>query len=86
MSRRRERAAAERQQPAERQAESARGEAPPGRAPDKLSFLAQVAILVAVFAGTSLIALALGAANLGTAFGIGEFFFAIVLVLLMVKT
>jgi hypothetical protein len=79
MSRRRERAAAERQQPAE-------SKAPPGREPDKLSFLAQVAILVAVFGVTSLIALGLGATNLGTAFGIGEFFFAIVLVLLMVKT
>jgi hypothetical protein len=59
---------------------------PPGREPDRLSFAAQVGILVAVFAVTSLIAKLAGAANWGTAFGIGEFFFAIALVLLIVKT
>lgn len=59
---------------------------PPGREPDRLSFAAKVGILVGVFAVTSLIAKLAGAANLGTAFGIGEFFFAIALVLLIVKT
>jgi hypothetical protein len=59
---------------------------PPGREPPRISFAAQVGILVAVFAVTSLIAKLAGAANLGTAFGIGEFFFAIALVLLIVKT
>ena len=59
---------------------------PPGREPDRLSFAAQVGILVAVFAATSLIAKLAGAANWGTAFGIGEFFFAVALVLVIVKT
>ena len=59
---------------------------PPGREPDRLSFAAQVGILVAVFAVTSLVAKVAGAANWGTAFGIGEFFFAIALVLVIVKT
>ena len=58
----------------------------PAASRPRISFAAQVGILVAVFAVTSLIAKLAGAANLGTAFGIGEFFFAIALVLLIVKT
>jgi hypothetical protein len=43
-------------------------------------FLAQVAILAAVFAVVSALAELLGAANLGTALGIGQIAFAIALV------
>jgi hypothetical protein len=58
----------------------------PGRRPPRLSFLTQVGILVAVFAVVSLIAKLAGAANLGVALGIGQIFFAIALVALIVKT
>lgn len=57
----------------------------PGHEPPKLSFAAQVGILVAVFAVVSLIAELAGAANLGVAFGIGQIFFAIALVIVIVK-
>jgi hypothetical protein len=70
----------------DRSGDGPQGAFPPGRKPPRISFAAQVGILVAVFAVTSLIAKLAGAANLGTAFGIGEFFFAIALVLLIVKT
>jgi hypothetical protein len=58
----------------------------PGRRPPRISFLAQVGILVAVFAIVSLIAELAGAANLGVALGIGQVCFAIVLLALIVKT
>jgi uncharacterized membrane protein (DUF485 family) len=45
----------------------------------------QGAVLLAVFAATTAIALAAGAANLGTAMGIGQIAFAIVLVWLLLK-
>jgi hypothetical protein len=45
----------------------------------------QAAVLIGVFATTSAIALAAGAANLGTAMGIGQIAFAIVLVWLLLK-
>jgi hypothetical protein len=55
----------------------------PGRPPDKISFAAQVGILVATFAITVGIAELAGAANLGVAFGIGQIVFTIVLVFLL---
>jgi hypothetical protein len=55
----------------------------PGRPPDKISFAAQVALLVAVFAAGVGLAELFGAANLGVAFGIGQILFAIVLVVLL---
>jgi hypothetical protein len=58
----------------------------PGRAEPRISFLAQVGVLVAVFAIVSLIAELAGAANLGVALGIGQIAFAIALVAVIVKT
>jgi hypothetical protein len=46
---------------------------------------AQVLLLTAVFAGVTGLALAAGAANLGTAMGIGQIAFAGVLVWLLLK-
>ena len=90
MSRRRQRAGGE---GGRRQADGKREPAggtqsggAPGRRPPRLSFLTQVGILVAVFAVVSLIAKLAGAANLGVALGIGQIFFAIALVALIVKT
>jgi hypothetical protein len=45
----------------------------------------QAALLAAVFAATSALALLAGAANLGTALGIGQIAFAIVLVWLLLR-
>lgn len=45
----------------------------------------QAAVLLGVFAATTAIALAAGAANLGTAMGVGQIAFAIVLVWLLLK-
>jgi len=45
----------------------------------------QVLLLLAVFTGVSLLAWALGAANLGTAMGIGQLGFAGALVWLLLK-
>jgi hypothetical protein len=52
----------------------------PGRPPNKISFAAQVLILIAVFAATVGLAELAGAANLGVAFGIAQIVFSIVLV------
>jgi hypothetical protein len=57
----------------------------PYRNPPRLSFGAQVGVLVAVFAVVSLIADLVGAANLGVALGIGVIAFAIALVAMIVK-
>jgi len=46
---------------------------------------AQVGLLLGVFAGTTAISLAVGATNLGTAMGIGQISFAIVLVWLLLR-
>ena len=46
----------------------------------------QGAVLLGVFTGVTLVAWAAGAANLGTAFGIGQIGFAVVLVWLLVKS
>jgi hypothetical protein len=45
----------------------------------------QAGLLLAVFAGTTALALLAGAANLGTAMGIGQIAFAIVLVWLLLR-
>jgi hypothetical protein len=45
----------------------------------------QAALLLGVFAATSALALLAGAANLGTALGIGQIAFAIVLVWLLLR-
>lgn len=45
----------------------------------------QVLLLLAVFAGVTLIALAFGAANLGTALAIGQIGFMVVLVYLLLR-
>ncbi len=50
-----------------------------------MSFAIQVALLAAVMAVVTLIAIAAGAANLGTALGIGQIAFAIALVALLLK-
>lgn len=50
-----------------------------------MSFVSQAALLAAVMAAVTAIALAAGAANLGTALGIGQIAFAIVLVALLLK-
>jgi hypothetical protein len=55
----------------------------PGRPPNKISFAAQVGILIATFAITVGVAELAGAANLGTSFGIAQIVFAIVLVFLL---
>jgi hypothetical protein len=65
--------------------ESASPDAQPGRSPDKIPFLAQVGLLVAVFAVTVGIAELAGAVNLGTSFGIAQIVFAIVLVFLLLR-
>jgi len=57
----------------------------PNRRPPRLSFGAQVGVLVAVFAAVSLIANLAGAANLGVALGIGVIAFSIALVVVIVK-
>jgi hypothetical protein len=57
----------------------------PYRKPPRLSFAAQVGVLVAVFAVVSLIADLVGAANLGVALGVGVIAFAIALVAMIVK-
>jgi hypothetical protein len=57
----------------------------PNRRPPRLPFVAQVGVLVAVFAVVSLIADLVGAANLGVALGIGVIAFAIALVAVIVK-
>jgi hypothetical protein len=67
----------------------ARREQPSGapfRRPPRIPFLAQVAILVAVFAIGTLVAELAGAANLGVALGVGQICFAIALVAVIVKT
>ena len=62
-------------------------EAPaPGRQPGRLSFVAQVGVLLAVFAVTTLLAELAGAANLGVALGIGQICFAIALLWVILKT
>ncbi len=58
--------------------------AAPERRRSRLGLLARVAILAGVFAVVSALAELLGAANLGTAFGIGQIAFAIALVALFV--
>lgn len=50
-----------------------------------MSLAAQVAILVAVFAGVTAVAELAGAANLGTAMGIGQIAFTAALVALLLK-
>ena len=86
MSRRRERGSAP--SPSQR-ARSGGGWAPgapaPNRKPPRLSLVAQVGVLVAVFAVVSLISDLAGAANLGVALGIGAIAFAIALVVVIVK-
>jgi hypothetical protein len=57
----------------------------PYRKPPRLPFVAQVGVLVAVFAVVSLIADLVGAANLGVALGVGVIAFAIALVVMIVK-
>jgi len=57
----------------------------PNRRPPRLPFVAQVGVLVAVFAVVSLIADLVGAANLGVALGVGVIAFAIALVAMIVK-
>ena len=49
------------------------------------AFLAQAAVLVAVFAAATGIAELAGAANLGTALGFGQIAFAIALVAMLAK-
>ena len=61
------------------------GDRAPGRPPNRISFAAQVALLVAVFAAGVGVAELFGAADLGTAFGIGQICFAIVLVALLLR-
>ena len=60
-----------------------RGPGPPA-ARGRPGLLAQVAILAAVFAVVSAVAELFGAANLGTALGIGQIAFAVAVVALMV--
>lgn len=50
-----------------------------------MTLLAQIAVLVAVFAGVSAVAALAGAANLGTALGIGQIGFVIALVYLLLR-
>jgi hypothetical protein len=50
-----------------------------------VSLPAQIALLVGVFAATTGIAELVGAANLGTAMGIGQIAFAITLVWLLLR-
>ena len=62
------------------------GPVAPNRRPPAIPFLAQVGILVAVFAVTTLIAELAGAANLGVSLGIATIPFSIALVLVIVRT
>ena len=50
-----------------------------------MSFRAQVALLVAVFAAATGIAELAGAANLGTALGIGQIVFALALIAVLLR-
>jgi hypothetical protein len=50
-----------------------------------MSLLAQLALLAGVFAATTAIAELAGAANLGTAMGIGQIAFALTLTWLLVR-
>jgi len=50
-----------------------------------MSPFAQAALLFAVLAAVTSIALALGAANLGTALGVGQIAFTLVLVALLLR-
>ena len=50
-----------------------------------MSYAVQSTILVAVFAATTALAQLLGAANLGTAMGIGQLTFTAALLLLLLK-
>ena len=50
-----------------------------------MSLLVQIAVLAATMAVVTVIALLAGATNLGTALGIGQIAFAIVLVALLLK-
>jgi len=50
-----------------------------------MSFAAQTAILAAVFATVTLVAELAGAANLGTALGIGQIGFALALVWVLLR-
>ena len=50
-----------------------------------MTLLAQVLILVAVFAGVSAVAVLAGAANLGTALGIGQIAFVVALAYLLLR-
>jgi hypothetical protein len=61
------------------------GDRAPGRPPNRISFAAQVALLVVVFAAGVGVAELFGATDLGTAFGIGQICFAIVLVALLLR-
>jgi hypothetical protein len=62
------------------------GPVAPYREPARISFPAQVGILVAVFAVTTLIAELAGAANLGVSLGIATIPFSIALVLVILRT
>jgi hypothetical protein len=72
-------------EPAPRVGAWAPGAPAPNRKPPRLPFVAQVGVLVAVFAVVSLITDLAGAANLGVALGIGVIAFAIALVAMIVK-
>jgi len=72
-------------EPAQGGSEWVPGARAPNRQPPRVSFVAQVGVLVAVFAVVSLIADLAGAANLGVALGIGVIAFAIALVAVIVK-
>ena len=50
-----------------------------------MTLLKQAALLIAVFAASTAVAELLGAANLGTAMGIGQIAFAIALMFLLLK-
>ena len=50
-----------------------------------MSLAAQLAILAASFAGATAIAALLGAANLGTALGIGQIAFVVTLTVLLLR-
>ncbi|NLT05469.1 MAG: hypothetical protein GXY03_04070 [Solirubrobacterales bacterium] len=50
-----------------------------------MTLATQAGILIAVFGVVTLIALAVGAANLGVAMGVGQIAFAVVLVWMLLK-
>lgn len=50
-----------------------------------MSLRAQLAVAIGAFAGATLVAEALGAANLGTALGFGQIAFALALAWLLVR-